>query len=244
MRSANMQALTNDLKRRWPGMTIYGVGDDDHRLRVSDHNEDDTPGSKSAQTDADTVPEHRAIDAMHSAGFTLSEARALVAKMVDDAASKRRLYYIIHGKTIWSRSNNWVGVPYDGEAHDTHVHFSGWADDDENASSWPVVFAPSGSGPTPPRLHRQWPTYMRTGHYFGSIQGPPRSHGGYYERDQPDIAAIQSRLKTMGFYKDKVDGIFGPKTISAVAAWQHRFWPATNRYGEVWKDGWVNLFTY
>lgn len=246
MRSANMQALTNDLQRRWPGMTVYGIGDAAHKLSPSDHNEDDTAGSKSAQTDADNVPEHRAIDAMHTAGFTNEEGVALVAKMVADAPTQRRLYYIIHNRMIWSRSNNWVGIAYDGDdPHTNHVHFSGWAADDENASSWPIVFASSGSGPGPARLRRPWPTYVPTSHYFGLITGPNESHGGYYASERPDVKAIQERLNAIGFSAGSPDGIFGPKTKSAVSAWQSKLYPQfTSRYGEVWTDDWQRLFTY
>lgn len=246
MRAANMQALTADLERRWPGVTIYGIGDAAHKLEISDHNEDDTPGSKSAQTDSDSVPEHRAIDAMHTAGFTFQEGKALVAKMVADLPSRRRLLYIIHDHMIWSRSNNWVGVKYDGDdPHTNHVHFSGWAGDDENASSWPVVFAASGSGPTPPRLRRQWPFYMPNNHYFGDIHGPAQSHGGYYAKEKPDVEAIQARLNSIGFNCGSPDGVFGHRTVAAVSAWQKKLYSSTTSYfGQVWHDDWMHLFTY
>jgi len=150
MRALNMQALTTDLKNRFPGVVIYGIGDDAHKLSYSDHNEDDTVGSKSSQSDADSNPEHRAIDVMIGPVFTAAEANALVSKMVADPPTQRRLYYIIWNRHIWSRSSGWVMRSYTGDnPHTDHPHFSGWAADDENASSWPIVFASSGSGPAP-----------------------------------------------------------------------------------------------
>ena len=67
MRSLNMQALTRNLQARYPGITVYGIGDAAHQAEASDHNEDDTPGVRTEQVDGDDVPEHRAIDA--SSGF-------------------------------------------------------------------------------------------------------------------------------------------------------------------------------
>lgn len=140
MRAKNMQALTDDTKRRHPGVVIYGVGDDAHKLRYSDHNEDDTEGSKAPQSDADNVPEHRAIDVMLGAAFSKAQALAYIADLLADPAALKRLYYLIFNGSIWSRSNNWVRRDFDGDPHTDHIHVSGWAADDENAAPWPAVY--------------------------------------------------------------------------------------------------------
>lgn len=140
MRAKNMQALTDDTKRRHPGVVIYGVGDDAHKLRYSDHNEDDTEGSKAPQSDADNVPEHRAIDVMLGAAFSKAQALAYIADLLADPAALKRLYYLIFNGSIWSRSNNWVRQDFDGDPHTDHIHVSGWAADDENAAPWPAVY--------------------------------------------------------------------------------------------------------
>lgn len=36
MRSRSMQSLTDAIKRRHPGVVIYGIGDPAHKLRRSD----------------------------------------------------------------------------------------------------------------------------------------------------------------------------------------------------------------
>lgn len=244
MRSLNMQSLTNDMKRRWPGMTIYGKGDLAHQSHESGHNEDDTPGSKPEMTDADNTPEHRAIDCMVTAGFTKAEAAALVLRVVNDAPSQRRLIYVIWQDGIWSRDSGWHRQPYTGDFH-SHVHFSGDAADDENAASWPIVFGSSGSGPAPARLRRSWPSFIPKSEYFGHIKGPNASHGGKYAKERPEIQAIQARLNALGYNAGKVDGIFGDQTKKTVAAWQHALYSdLTSRYGEVWTDDWQRLFTY
>lgn len=253
MRAANMQALTNDMKNRFPGMTIYGIGDAAHKLEPSDHNEDDTPGSLPEQTDSDNVPEHRAIDLMLGSVFTFNEADALVAKMVNDVPTRKRLHYIIWNGYIWESDNGWARQKYYGsDPHTGHVHVSGLASNDEDASPWPIVYAAAGSGPNPQPpaavLRRQWPSYMPTNQYFGDINGPNESHGGYYVNEQPDVRAIQKRMQELGFAPTDpnwADGIWEQPTTDAVAAWQRRDWAhTTSRYGEVWYDDWYHLFTY
>lgn len=144
MRARNMQALTDDTQQRHPGVTIYGVGDAPHRLRISDHNEDDTPGSKAAQTDADNIPEHRAIDVMLGPHFTKAQADAYVADLLADPAALARLIYIIFNGDIWERKNGWERRDQVGDQHTDHVHLSGYAPDDENSAGWPAVTGGTG----------------------------------------------------------------------------------------------------
>lgn len=136
MRSKNLAVLTSELKARYPGITIYGIGDAAHRLRVSDHNEDDTSGVRAAQSDPDSIPEHRAIDLMLGTAFTRSQAEALIQEILAQPRLRDRVYYIIFYRRIWSRSNGWVERPKTDDPHTDHVHISGWAADDENASPW------------------------------------------------------------------------------------------------------------
>lgn len=136
MRAENMQELTDEIKDRHPGVVIGGIGDPAHKLRTSDHNEDDTAGSKAAQTDADTKPEHRAIDVMLGSAFTKADAYELIDELVGDAADRVRLRYIIFNGEIWSRSNGWKKADFDGDPHTDHVHLSGDAADDENTRPW------------------------------------------------------------------------------------------------------------
>jgi hypothetical protein len=105
------------------------IGDQAHRDRVSDHNLDDTPGSRTPFTDADTRPEIHAIDVTAAGpwpddwGFP-RQVRTVVDRHrrgVDD-----RLQNVIYDGRIASRSNGWVWQTYDGsDPHTGHAHFSG-----------------------------------------------------------------------------------------------------------------------
>src|SRR5687768_10642465 len=78
MRAKGMQVLTNNIRAKRPGTTIWGIGDEAHKLVVSGHNEDDTAGVRAEDQDPDSVPEHRAIDVKLDSHFSRSDGRALV----------------------------------------------------------------------------------------------------------------------------------------------------------------------
>lgn len=154
MRAKNMQVATNNAKSRYPGVTVYGIGDAAHALVISDHNEDDTPGSKAAQSDSDNIPEHRAIDIMVGSSFSKADADALVERLLADPAALGRLHYIIWNGHIWSASHGWVQETYTGSnQHTDHVHLSGDAADDDNTADWPAILGTHTPPPPPPSPH-------------------------------------------------------------------------------------------
>jgi peptidoglycan hydrolase-like protein with peptidoglycan-binding domain len=151
MRARNMQVLTDQLKEEYPGVVIYGIGDKPHQSSPSDHNEDDTPGSKSEQTDADNNPEHRAIDVMLGPKFSKNDAELLVANLVLKNSNKKRLRYVIWNGCIWSSTSNFVEKQYPGkDKHTNHVHVSGLAANDEDESPWDLDDNPWGHTDAPP----------------------------------------------------------------------------------------------
>lgn len=132
-----MQVLTTQLKAKYPGMVIYGIGDTAHQGSMSGHNEDDTAGSRPEDHDADSNPEHRALDLMIGRPFPVSEAWRVVSAMVAYQENQRRLLYVIFMRKIWRRATGWVEETYtQKDPHTNHVHISGEADDDENVTPW------------------------------------------------------------------------------------------------------------
>lgn len=216
MRSKNMQALTDDIKAEYPGVTVYGIGDARHKLSTSDHNEDDTSGSKAAQTDDDSVPEHRAIDVMLGSAFTREQAKALVLRMVADEATRARLFYVIFDHQIWRRRNNWVPEAKNDEPHEGHVHFSGLASDDENGSPWPIVHATTAPAPPAPQApatpaHR----VLKKG-----MSGVDVRHLQQFLRDT--FPAYRDWVLYMPGRLISVDDLFGGQTEAWVKEFQRR----------------------
>lgn len=192
-RAKNLQALTSNVQRKYPGVVIYGIGDAAHRLRTSDHNEDDTPGSKAAQSDGDTTKEHRAIDIMIGKAFNKAAADALVAALLADPAARARIWYIIWNGYEWSRSTGWKKIRRGAgeDQHTDHIHISSWAADDENGAAWPAV---NGGG------------------LQAMINAMFCAKG-----DQGEVVQFwQVALKQCGYYTGVEDGIYGDGTAKAV----------------------------
>lgn len=137
MRTRSLDALTAGIVRLWPGATVWGKGDTAHQASTSDHNEDDTPGSKAEQSDADNVPEHRALDVPKLGPVTMAKLRMLRARLTDRPANRARLRYVILEQTIWRKRNGWVPEHYSGEFHD-HLHISQDVADDDNGAPWDI----------------------------------------------------------------------------------------------------------
>lgn len=87
---------------------------------------------------------------------------------------------------------------------------------------------------TPATIAPGAPFPLPAGNYFGDINGPNASHGGYYASEQPTVAAIQVVVGTTP------DGIFGPATIAAVKTWQSAH--GLNPDGEVGPLTWAAMF--
>lgn len=120
------------------------IGDLAHQGGTSGHNPDDTPGVSAERSDADNIPEVRAIDVdvdlipgdrAASRLAMLRDIRRIIATPRD----RRRLIYIIFDGLIWSASRGWEPATYTGEnKHREHAHFSGHPDYDNDGSAWSI----------------------------------------------------------------------------------------------------------
>ncbi len=148
MRAANLEVLTGDVQARYgPGVTVWGKGDLAHQKSTSDHNEDDTPGSKSEQQDADNIPEHRGLDIPYLGPFSEADADDLRVKLITRPANQVRLRYVIQRQTIWRKKGDWKPERYNGEYHG-HLHISSDVADDNNRKHWDIDDAQAPSVPS------------------------------------------------------------------------------------------------
>lgn len=115
------------------------IGDAAHQLEVSGHNPDDTPGVRAEYSDVDTIPEVRAIDVdadLRTPGVSMMDVIELTLRTPNDT---RRLRYIIHNGTVWSKSDGWLPRTYGGvNPHTRHAHFSGDPLYDNDSTPWAV----------------------------------------------------------------------------------------------------------
>lgn len=108
------------------------IGDTAHQARSSNHNLDDTPGSRTPQTDGDSRKDLRAIDVDRSGpwrnGFTMQAGIDLIVARCK-SGDEDRLVEIIYNRHAWYASNGWRRIDYTGaNAHTEHAHFGAKAD--------------------------------------------------------------------------------------------------------------------
>lgn len=133
--SISLDAFVRGVKRLWPRATVWTKGDAAHQGSPSDHNNDDTAGSKPEQVDADSKPEIRAADVPTLGGVTMSMLDELRVRLTGRPTNQRRLRYVILRQTIWRKRNGWKAEHYSGEYHG-HLHASIDAADDDNGAEW------------------------------------------------------------------------------------------------------------
>lgn len=103
--------------------------------------------------------------------------------------------------------------------------------------------------PSPP-VSSVPPFPLPSGHYFGDINGPTESHGGYYQHERGWVRQIQQALIRKGYVpgisdpnSGWADGLYEQETIDAVSRFQRAEMPGTEFYGQVWWDDWAKLLS-
>jgi hypothetical protein len=112
------------------------IGDAAHQAETSGHNPDDTIGVKAEYSDADSVPEVRAIDVDSDLNSSMTMFQ-VVKQILDNPNNTKRLKYIIYNRVIWSRNTNWEPHEYTGSSpHVEHIHASADPLFDEDDAPW------------------------------------------------------------------------------------------------------------
>lgn len=104
------------------------VGDAAHQAESSDHNPDDTPGSRTPHSDSDNIAEVHALDIDSTgpwpAGMTMAAAVRVVVNRMHAMGSKAPLNYVIWDHHIYEHPS-WSAATYSGtDPHTNHAHFS------------------------------------------------------------------------------------------------------------------------
>ena len=205
------------------------IGDPSHAARVSDHNPCwACPGRSEGivrALDLDISPDGRA-DA------------DLRTRLLEAAIGDPRVWYVISNGKIYSRTHGWVARVYTGSnPHTQHVHVSlnganGVPGDPGNfdTSTWGLV-----KGSTPPDKDPTLPAVSLSA-VVHAARFPRR------EVHPVAVRRVQRALNVKVRAGLDVDGIYGPATRAAVAAFQRRQgWTGQDADGILGRDSGTRL---
>ena len=109
-----LDALFDEVNRKWPARDKSSdgtIGDPAHAARVSQHNPNRDPG--------DDVPDGYVT----AADFDIDGID--VETFLNAVIGDHRVWYVIHDRKIWSRTNDFRSIAYVGtNPHTTHIHVS------------------------------------------------------------------------------------------------------------------------
>jgi hypothetical protein len=208
-----LRAFDAELTSVAPNRTLptWYMGDLAHRMHPSGHNPDDTPGSKSEDSDADNIAEIRSGDYRLplNASFTAEELIQLLVKLCRQGKITW-IKYIIYNGRIWSASTGWVTRKYTGSnKHDHHFHLSCKPDTKSENTTTKVglhVLLPQAPAKATKMLTIE-------GNYPELKQGMndpvPGVNTAYIKRAQGTLAWLAG-------YAGKIDGDYGPKMAASV----------------------------
>lgn len=198
----SLQQLESEIKSRYPGTTVWDIGDTSHQSGYSDHN----PNAAGVVC---------AIDVKGDGGMGLA---GFVAHLL--AFPHPNLRYVIHNRKIYQRKNGFAAQDYFGvNAHKDHVHVSVGTGPDgrstggyDNSSSWGLanLGAPKPTVPTTPST----PSTDWTKELIMSL--PTLRRGS----DGSAVKRLQGLLHAAGQRDSAIDGDFGPGTERAVKDFQ------------------------
>lgn len=134
----------------------------------------------------------------------------------------------------------------DGTHTDPGVNFP-WDYVMEKAGGAPPSSGGGGSNPG------KFSWSLPSGHYYGNIAGPNKSHGGYYADERDEVKNIQQWLIYKGCVSNVAssnwatsgwaDGKWENPTDTAMRLWHDRFYPGQPYPTQCWSDDYARLAT-
>jgi hypothetical protein len=198
-RAKSLDVLGDEIEAKYPGTTVWDIGDEDHQDSWSDHNPNEC---------CDVVC---AIDVLADGGVDLGK---FVAHLITNPHPNLR--YVIYNRKIYQRKNGFRAEDYNGKnAHKTHVHVSvgngpdGRSTEDyDSTAGWGIANLGQPGKPSKPTnptesLGDKMPTLRRG------------AKGQF-------VRILQALLTAWGF-KTSIDGIFGQQTERQVMAFQAKY---------------------
>jgi hypothetical protein len=196
----SLVVLGDEIKAKYPGTTIWTIGDAAHQSGYSDHNENA----------AGVVC---AVDVLGDKGLDLA---SFTKHLVTNPHPNLR--YVIFNRKIYQRKNSFKAEDYHGvNAHKTHVHVSVGNGPDgrstsgyDNTTGWGIADLGKPSQPAKP-------SKPSTGTNNPGDKMPTLRRGS----KGTDVKRLQALLTANG-YKVSMDGIFGPQTEKVLRSFQSK----------------------
>lgn len=205
----SLSTLRSEIVARYPGTTVWTIGDQTHASGWSDHN----PNSDSVVC---------AIDIKTDGGLNLQ-------RFVDHLVARphRALKYVIYNRRIWSKTRASEGWrPYGGvNAHRDHVHVSVGTGPDgrstgpyDDTSPWGIATigkpSPPSTGIVPAAPLREGDTGPRVGHLQRALNAAVDAGLTVDDHYGPNTTAgVKLLQRTVGIDED---GIYGDDSADAL----------------------------
>jgi hypothetical protein len=198
----SLAVLTDEIEAKYPGTTVWNIGDQAHQSGYSDHN----PNGAGVVCASDVKPD---------GGLDLQK---FVNHLI--ANPHPNLRYVIFNRKIYQRKNGFEAQAYSGKSpHTEHVHVSVGNGPDQrstegydNESPWGI--ADLGK-PKPSKPQAPSKPSTNTSNLGGKMPTLKRGSKGM------DVRRLQGLLTANG-YKTSIDGVFGSQTEKRVKAFQDK----------------------
>lgn len=192
----SLVALRSEINARWPGRNRSSdgaIGDTRHQASTNSHNPARTPRGPGVGTQG----------AVHALDITA--AGVDVGQVLDAVIGDPRVWYVIHGGRIWSRTTGWTGQVHGGDPHNTHIHVN--LREDSHAAA---VDAETDTG--------RW--FGRGGGSGRGTSAQTRS-AGTVRLTTTSTRTLQRALIARGYQiPSGPTGWYGPETTAAVRSFQ------------------------
>lgn len=192
--SPSLVALRREIDSRWPNRSRISdgvIGDSRHGRTTNSHN----------PVGASNGPRYGARGAVHAMDITA--AGIDVQKLLNAVIGDSRVWYVIHGGKIWSRTYGWAPRTQVGDPHNTHVHIN-LREDGQSAAT---------------AAERNTSTWFTSSSAASPAYRSNTSSAGSLTTSQ--VKDLQRKLIKRGFaIPAGPTGFYGAQTTKAVAAFQ------------------------